>query len=125
MIEQFMVITNNPMSLERFKTNYLVKYIEGSTLEVFSEVRDRIHLGHKLLTHPLMSSIKPNETPYRTVLVTKQKYSGLDFDSLNIVENAIITTEKFIKDFNIPNWNESILQDFQLIDFDLIYHAIN
>ncbi|HAG42362.1 MAG TPA: GrdX protein, partial [Clostridium sp.] len=37
----------------------------------------------------------------------------------------IMTTEKFLRDFNTPNWSDKILQDFQLIDCDLIDHAIN
>ncbi len=124
-IERFIVITNNSLSKEKLEQEYTVEFINEESLKVLYKVRDYIHLGHKLLTHPLMSSIKPNETPYRTVLVSKDKLSTLDMDSLNIIENAINTTKKFLRDFKTPNWSESILSDFQLIDYDLIYHAIN
>jgi hypothetical protein len=124
-IERIVVITNNPMSKDGFSDKYTVNYIEGGVMEVFKKVRDQIHCGHKILTHPLMSSIKPNETPYRTVLITEKKLPNIDMDSLDIIENAIMTTEKFIRDFNIPSWSESVLKDFQLIDYDLIFHALN
>ena len=125
MIENIIVVTNNPMSREEFSKKYKVNYVDGGVMEVFKKVRDCVHVGHKVLTHPLMSSIKPNETPYRTVLITERKAASVDMDSLNIIENAIITTEKFIRDFNVPDWNESVLKDFQLIDYDLIFHAVN
>lgn len=124
-IEKIIVITNNPLSLEKFKEKYEVELVDGHVTSVLNRVRDYIHKGHRLLTHPLMSSIKPNETPYRTILISKDKIQGVDMDSLSIIENAVMTTEKFIRDFNIPNWNEKILEDFRLIDYDLVYHAIN
>ena len=125
MVGRVIVVTNNPMSKYNFEEKHSVEFIEGTVMEVFKKVRDYIHLGHKILTHPLMSSIKPNETPYRTVVISKEKDLSLDMDSLNIIENAIITTDKFLRDFNIPDWSEKVKKDFQLIDYDLIYHAIS
>lgn len=125
MIIRMMVVTNNPMSKEGFSGRFFMNFIDGSMIDVLKTVRDLVHQGHKVLTHPLMSSIKPNETPYRTVLMTQSKEESVDIDSLTIIENSISSTEKFIRDFNIPNWNESVLKDFQLIDFDLVYHAVN
>lgn len=125
MIEPLIIVTNNPMSKEQFGSKYKVIFIEGTMMDILKKVRNNIHEGHKLLTHPLMSSIKPNETPYRTVCISKEKLSKVDLQSLSIIEESIMTTEKFLSDFNTPQWNEKILLDFQLIDSDLIYHAIN
>lgn len=120
MIQPVIIVTNNPMILENFKEKYTVSFIEGDVLKVFSRARDYIHLNHKLLTHPLISSIKPNEVPYRTVLISKLQENRLDLESLEIIENSIASTLKFLKDFGIPNWNERVMSDFQLIDFDII-----
>ena len=125
MIEPLIIVTNNPMSKKQFESNYEVVFFEGTMMDILKKVRDNIHEGHKLLTHPLMSSIKPNETPYRTICISKEKLSNVDLQSLSIIEESIMSTEKFLNDFNTPQWNEKILQDFQLIDSDLIYHAIN
>lgn len=124
MIEPIIVITNNPMSKENLGNRYVTEFVDGSTIEVLKKVRDYIHKGHTLLTHPLMSSIKPNETPYRTVIISKNKKITIEPDSLKYIEEGIYATEKFIEKFGIANWNEKILEDFQLIDYDLIYHAI-
>ncbi len=125
MIEPLIIVTNNPMSKEQFESKYKVVFIEGTMMDILKKVRDNIHEGHKLLTHPLMSSIKPNETPYRTICISKEKLNKVDLQSLSIIEESIMTTEKFLSDFKTPQWNEKILLDFQLIDSDLIYHAIN
>ena len=125
MIEPIIVVTNNLMSNENFNNKYITDFIDGSTLDVLKKVRDYIHKGHKLLTHPLMSSIKPNETPYRTVIISKNVNGDIDVDSLKYIEEGIYSTEKFTKKFGIPEWNKRILEDFQLIDYDLIHHALN
>lgn len=125
MIEPLIIVTNNPMSKQKFENKYKVVFIEGTMMDILKVVRDNIHVGHKLLTHPLMSSIKPNETPYRTICISKEKLSKVHLQSLSIIEESIMTTEKFLNDFKTPQWNEKILLDFQLIDFDIIDHAIN
>lgn len=124
MIEQFIAITNNPLSKENLEEKYDVEFICNDTMAVLKRVRDYIHKGHKLLTHPLMSSIKPNETPYRTILISKNNCSNIDYDSLSIIEEAIITTEKFFK-IGKAVWDEQVLEDFRVIDYDMIYHVIN
>lgn len=125
MIEQLFIVTNNPMSKEKFEKKYRVEFIDAPQLDILKKVRDYIHKGNRLLTHPLMGSVKPNETPYRTVCVSIEVVNGVDLQSLEIIENSLATTEKFLKDFNTPQWSEKILADFQLIDSDLIDHAIN
>lgn len=125
MIEPLFIVTNNPMSKEKFEGKYKVEFIDVPQLDILKKVRNYIHKGNRILTHPLMGSVKPNETPYRTVCVSTEIVDGVDLQSLEIIENSIITTEKFLRDFNTPQWSEKILADFQLIDSDLIDHAIN
>jgi hypothetical protein len=124
MLGQVIILTNNPLSNEKLKGIYDVELIEGSMVEVLRNVRDYIHKNHRLLTHPLVSSIKPNEMPYRTVIISKESDTKIDMQSLELIENSINTTEKFLRDFGIPNWNEKILKDFQLIDYDIIYNVL-
>ncbi|MGK0464974.1 GrdX family protein [Clostridium sp.] len=125
MIEPLIIVTNNPMSKEQFESKYTVVFIKRSMMDILKKVRNNIHDGHKLLTHPLMSSVKPNETPYRTICISKEKLREVDLQSLSIIEESIMSTEKFLNDFKTPQWNEKILLDFQLIDYDIIHHALN
>ncbi|NME65146.1 GrdX protein [Clostridium cadaveris] len=123
-MEPCIILTNNPLSKKTFEDRYEVEYKETEVLDIMCMVRNRIHEGHRLLTHPLMSSVKPNETPYRTILISKEK-GKLDFDSLAIIEDSINTTQKFLNMAKTPKWTQSILEDFELIDMDLIKNALN
>ncbi len=58
-----------------------------------SYVRDKVHEGHELATHPLSGSVKPNETPYKTIMISEKK-GVLDFNSLKIIEDSIATAKK-------------------------------
>ena len=64
-----LIVTNNPMVRERYSQQYDLKYEETSFVGVLKQVRDLVHRGYRLLTHPLSGSIKPNETPYKSVLL--------------------------------------------------------
>ncbi|WP_427338829.1 GrdX family protein [Caloranaerobacter sp. DY30410] len=113
------LITNNPLVKNQLSKYILVEYYETDYLNILRKVRDRVHLGHKLLSHPLSGSVKPNETPYKSIIISIDR-GNLDYDSLIIIERSIETTEKFLRDFKTPNWSEKILLDFQTIDLSLI-----
>ena len=68
-----MVITNNPLVRSRLDDTHEVIYLELSYEELLKVVRDRIYEGHRLLTHPLSGSVKPKETPYKSVLISERK----------------------------------------------------
>ncbi len=116
------ILTNNPLIMDKFKNTYTVEYIDENYMDILIRCRDYIHKGYKLLTHPLSGSIKPNETPYKSILIEKDV--TLDIDSLLLIEKAMDTAKKFNKNFKTPNWNEKILLDFQIIDLDLIENAL-
>lgn len=120
-----MIVTNNPKCLAQFNQKYEVEFLNGKLMDVLEVVRNHIHDGHSLLTHPLSSSIKPNETPYKTVIITKSRKEVIDFQSVNFIEQAIHTTEKFIRDRGTPAWSDKILNDFMLIDYDIISQGLS
>lgn len=119
------IVTNNKYVCEKYKDNVEIKYDEKFTyLDVLEYVRDQIHKGHKLMTHPLSGSVKPNETPYKTIIISKDK-SSMDYDSLMIIEDSIATAKKFIKNKPTPNWTEKVAADFRIIDLSLIENVMD
>lgn len=119
------ILTNNPKVRDEFTkhSEYIIEYYNVDLLGILMVVRDKIHMGWKLLTHPLSGSIKPNETPYKSMALIRG--DSLDFDSLSIIEDSILTVKKFQEIKVTPSWAESILDDFQVIDFDLIRKAVS
>ncbi len=119
-----LIITNNSLVYEKYSEKIEVIYLGESTyLEILECVRDRIHKGHKLLTHPLSGSVKPNETPFKSIVICKNK-GTLDFSSLSIMEESIASAKKFIKNKATPLWTEKVADDFRLIDCSIITSAI-
>lgn len=121
MAYNFIIITNNESVFAKYGRDYEVDFKESSYEELLMRVRDAVHNGAKLLTHPLSGSIKPNETPFKTVYLTKDKGS-LDLSSLEIIENAIVTARKF--PIRFPQMPDNIRRDFALIDLSLMESAL-
>lgn len=118
------IITNNNYVADKFKDTFNVEYFDNKNyMEILTYVRDKIHNGHELLTHPLSGSIKPNETPYKSIIISGST-GNLDESGLKIVEESILTTRKFINDRRTPKWTESILDDFRVIDLSLMENVI-
>ena len=118
---KFVIVTNNPRVRDELGKEFEVDFADITYREVLCKVRDMIYEGHKLLTHPLSGSVKPNETPYKSILVGK-KIGKMDLQDASIIENRIITADKFSVKF--PEMPDSVREDFQLIDTTLIKSAL-
>ncbi len=118
-----MIITNNPLVCENNEKES-VHFLEEDLLELMKFVRNKIHLGHRLLSHPLAGSIKPNETPFKSILISQSREKSMDYGSLKIIEDSIQMTESLIRNKKMRKWPDRILKDFSLIDNDLITSAI-
>jgi len=119
-----LIITNNSLVNEKYNEKLETMYLDEYTyLDILEFVRNRIHEGHRLLTHPLSGSIKPNETPFKSIVIGKKK-GNLDFDGLSILEESIASAQKFIKGKATPIWTEKVKADFRLIDCSIITSAI-
>ncbi len=117
-----LIITNNPLINEKFNKSNPVILLNGGYIDVLYNARDKIHKGSKLLTHPLMGSLKPNETPFRTIILDNA-IGNLDMDSLFLIENSIATSKKFPIGEEVLK--EEVLQDFRILDLKLIESAIS
>lgn len=117
----YVVVTNNPLVFQKLEGSREIIYKEVSYEEILRVIRDRIHEGHVLLTHPLSGSVKPNETPYKSVLIS-QKRRDVEADSLKLIENAIQACRKFA--IKADKYKPEVYQDFQLIDWTLLESAM-
>lgn len=119
-LSNFQIITNNPLVKEKYPQ--VSTLVEGSVYDIFVQGRDRIHIGAKLINHPLCGSVKPNESPYKTLLLSKTEGSGLDMFSLQLIEGAFQVLKKLpVKHIPYTPW---MLEDYQVIDLDLVDSAI-
>ena len=116
------VITNNPLVVRCLSDYYDIEYHEISFREILVKVRDMVYEGYELKTHPIAGSVKPNETPYTSIVVSKRK-ATFNMEHAELCSNAIVTFDKFTPiGWTLP---ERILQDFQLIDYTLLAGALD
>ncbi len=122
-----LLITNNNKSYEYSKEKMEVIFIEeGTYMDVLLKVRDYIHRGHKLISHPMAGSVKPNQTPYRSVIIEADKSNQKEvLDSLTIIENSIASAEKFLSAKSIPDWNNKTKEDFKTVDLSFISYFVD
>lgn len=116
----YIVITNNPYVYEKMAGIKVVKFYDVNYIDILKVVRDEVHKGARLLTHPLSGSVKPKETPYKSLLIKEGK--SVDGESVEMIENAILTCAKFQDKTGL--YSEAVYKDFQLIDWGLIKGAI-
>jgi thioester reductase-like protein len=116
------IITNNPLVYSLYSEDYDIDYKKISYQDILKRTRDYVHKGHELLTHPLSGSVKPNETPFKTLLISSES-KDLNLESLSIIENSIETTEKFLQ--RQKKYSDDIEKDFMEIDLSLIENVIN
>ncbi|MBQ7703160.1 MAG: GrdX family protein [Firmicutes bacterium] len=129
-----LIITNNPKMNEEFNSNPAdlyrsmdIDFREGADqMEILKAARDLIHLGAKLVIHPMMGRVKPHETPYKSVLMEvledddRARGVTCDFMSITIIEDSIAETDKFLNNTFRRKYDDSMLPDLQEIDRLLI-----
>lgn len=115
-----LVLTNNEIVFTKYKDMITVLYKDISYKEILIEARDLIHKGYKLKTHPLSGSVKPNENPFKSMILSIG--DELDVPSLVMIENSIATYDKF--SYQFPVLTEKMLSDFSIVDLTLIESAL-
>jgi len=120
-VSRFRIITNNPLVQEKYPeaTEFIGAGVEG----VLIAVRDRVHMGVKLINHPLSGGVMPGVSPYKSLVVTDEKVSGAcrtDFESLRLIESALAALE--VPSEGLVCYDDDTLEDFRVLDFDLLPH---
>lgn len=122
--EQVLIITNNPRIAKEFGEAENVEFLpEEGHMEILRRVRDDVHLGARLLMHPMAGRIKPHETPYRSILLLRTR-GPLHIDSLLMIEDSIAQTQISLEHTFALKYSEAMLDDLQWIDSLLLRNAI-
>lgn len=119
---QYLILTNNPLVKACMGGRYEVRLLGELTLrELLVTARDMVYAGHTLYTHPLAGSVKPNETPYKSVAVSKTP-GEFSPEQARIAAESIEVCDKLTP--RNRALTPSVLEDFQLIDYTLIAGAL-
>lgn len=119
--EDLLVVTNNP--LVRTQIDIETCWIEGDCQEVIRQVYNRVAMGHLLVSHPLAGSIKPNQNPYKSILITKIT-GEVDMEGLKLTENCLRKAEELMENKIRIDLQAAYEYDLQLVDQGLIRSAL-
>jgi hypothetical protein len=130
-----LIVTNNQKVYESYKGKLEVLYLKDSSyLKVLEQVRDLVHIGARLLSDPMAGNLRPNETPYKSVLLEGMLESGrdledadtsLDYDSIRQIESSIGMARLFQDIKKTPEWPIKAKDDFMTVDLSLLSSAIH
>lgn len=112
------IITNNPIVREKFES---VLFIDGSVEETLIKVRDMVHEGYDLISHPLAASLRMMYSPFRSVIIGK-RLEKVDSLCAEIIEDSIIKY-KLHTDHRKKDMTNS--DDYQRIDLILLESALS
>ena len=120
----YICITNNKDLAECLhETNF----VDGPAISVLMRGRDLIHLGWRLEASPLYGNLKPNQQPYRTLVLKCQNGTpGVQVDnySLQLIESAIAVYSD-CKITRVPgDMPEDIDSDYKYVDFTLMEETL-
>lgn len=122
-IEKAILITNNDRVYEKYKETLNVILL-NTYEEVLMKVRDMVYDRHTLLTHPQASSLKPNQTPYRSVVIYPKGEEDNTKDIL-LIEKCIETFRQWQEIALTPNeYADKIADDFKTIDLSVVDNII-
>ncbi len=109
----YQIITNNP----NIKYNYnSINFVEGSFEDVLIKVRDLVHSGYELISHPLGASLRMFFSPYRSIIVSDET-KAINTMHIETIENSIENYRKHMMERNPDVVNG---EDYALIDGELL-----
>ena len=122
-IEKAILVTNNDRVYEKYKDE--IKIILLNTYEeVLIKVRDMVYDRHLLLTHPQASSLKPNQTPYRSVVVYP-KGNEDNMKDIMLIEKCVQVYYEWQEIAPSPmSYTDKVANDFKTIDLSVVENII-
>lgn len=122
--EKVLLITNNDKVYEKYKNTLQCIFVEKYE-EVLVKVRDFIYDRHVLLTHPQASSLKPNQTPYRSIMVYPKGEKEDNTKDILLIEKCMETFKKWQDISRTPeDYEEKVAKDFKTIDLSIIDNIV-
>ena len=113
-----LIITNNPLVAEKYEN---VLWTEGSVEKTLIIVRDFIHQGYELVSHPLAASLRMLFSPYRSVIISNKK-AKFNFEHVQIIEDSII---KYKNHMDLRKTDERTRDDYKKVDLLLLEAALS
>ena len=119
---KYFVLTNNPIVKEQVAPAADVVFQACGIRQIFEQAAIYVSKGHRLLSHPLSGSVKPGETPYKSMMLACDARAQADAASMQLVSQALLACDKFAD--KSSGYSCEALRDLQVVDAALIAGAL-
>ena len=117
--EKVILVTNNDRVYKKYK-NEMQAILVDSYEQVLIKVRDMVYDKHVLLSHPQASSLKPNQTPYRSVMVYP-KGNEDNMKDIMLIEKCLEVYQQWQEIAPSPaKYSDKVAYDFKTIDLSIV-----
>ena len=122
-IKKAILLTNNDKVMAKFGDT--IKCIMCKNYEeVMIKTRDMVYTGHKILTQPQASSLKPNQTLYRSIIIYHKEGED-NTEDIMLIEKCVETFRQWQDIARSPeSYPENVTNDFKNIDLSVIENVI-
>jgi hypothetical protein len=124
------LVTNNPCFKQSIDSSRL-QFIHGTSLDVLTAARDAIHVGSNLLTHPLYGNLRPNQQPFRSVLLRnpvqkERNFNSSDYlESVSAIEEAVLLYRGYGNRLLMPeSLPDATREDYSFVDSELMRESL-
>lgn len=118
-VEKCILVTNNDRAAKKLGEQVGQVILLETYEEVLMKARDLIHTNHQLLSHPQASSLKPNQTPYRSILLYSRPGNN-QYGDISLIEEAIQAFRKWNTVKCTPKYDSAVSNDYKTIDLSML-----
>ena len=122
-LDKCILVTNNDRVYLKYRDEIKCILLDNYE-DVLIKVRDMVYDRHILLTHPQASSLKPNQTPYRSIIVYPDK-NAENIKDILLIEKCLEVFRAWQDIALTPKKYESrVSEDFKTIDLSIIENVV-
>jgi len=110
------VVTNNEDVMRDLPRSRVSLLVAKDAPEVLHLARDLIHMGARLINHPMAGTLTLSASPFKTLVLEPAAQPAPDLASLDAVEKSREWLERLWAKGSI--WDERDVADFRMLDYE-------
>lgn len=126
---EYIIITNNSKVYNFYKeTNEVLFYQKKDLIDLLEIIKEKIYIGHLLLSDPILSTLDNLDNPYKSVAISKADFLGeffiKDDSQKKMIDSAISIAKKLPFRKIISDTEEVELEKYRFIDLNILTEFI-
>lgn len=122
---KYMLITNNRKVYNLYReTNEAILLAEGTFVDVISMAKEKVLLGHSLLSDPILSNLTDKKNPFKSIALSSSRYPT-DKRSAKVIVSAHTMGKRILDDLGTPTLVKEDEIGYKFIDLAVLNEAVS